>query len=97
MCVCVCVCVCMCVSVWVYACMCMCVRVCVCVCVCVCVMHTIAKTKNFLSLERVAGGHQKATESEIRTHIINTWKKLFQEGGLNKKNPVGVNVVETEP
>ena len=83
--------------------MCVCVRVCVCVCacvrvcVCVCVMQTVAKTKNLLSLERVAGGHQKATESEIRTHISNTLKKPFQEGGLKKKNPVGVNAVETEP
>ena len=41
------------------------VRVCVCVCVCVCVMQSVCKTKNLLSLERVAGGHQKATESEI--------------------------------
>ena len=47
---------------------------CVCVCVCVCVMQNIFKTKNFLSLERVAGGHQKATESGIRTHIGNTLK-----------------------
>ena len=50
----------------------MCVRVCV--CVFVCVMQDVSKTKNFLSLERVAGGHQKATESEIRTHIGNTLK-----------------------
>ena len=42
-------------------------RACVCVCVCVCVyvMQDVSKTKNLLSLERVAGGHQKATESEI--------------------------------
>ena len=75
-------------------------RVCVRACVraCVCVMQDISKTKNFLSLERVAGGHQKATESEIRTHIGNTSKiQPFQEGGLKKKNPVGVNAVETEP
>ena len=52
--------------------MCVCVRVCV--CVFVCVMQDVSKTKNFLSLERVAGGHQKATESEIRTHIGNTLK-----------------------
>ena len=45
-----------------------------CVCVCVCVMQDISKTKNLLSLERVAGGHQKATESEIRMHIGNTLK-----------------------
>ena len=45
-----------------------------CVRVCVCVMQTVAKTKNLLSLERVAGGHQKATESEIRTPIGNTLK-----------------------
>ena len=44
-----------------------CVRVCVCVCVCVCVIQDVSKTKNLLSLERVAGVHQKATESEIRT------------------------------
>ena len=50
------------------------VRACVRACVCVCVMQDISKTKNFLSLERVAGGHQKATESEIRTHIGNTLK-----------------------
>ena len=61
-------------------------------------MQNVSKTKNLLSLERVAGGHQKATESEIRTHIVNTFKiQLFQEGGLKKKNPVGVNSVETEP
>ena len=44
-----------------------CVRVClcVCVCVCVCVMQNVSKTKNLLSLERVAGGHQKTTVSEI--------------------------------
>ena len=60
--------------------MCVCVRVCVCMCVCececvcVCVMQDVSKTKNLLSLERVAGGHQKATESEIRTHIANTLK-----------------------
>ena len=52
--------------------MCVCVRVCV--CVFVCVMQDVSKTKNFLSLERVAGGHQKATESEIRMHIGNTLK-----------------------
>ena len=50
-----------------------------CVCVCVrvlyvCVMQDVSKTKNLLSLERVAGGHQKATESEILTHIGNTLK-----------------------
>ena len=53
-------------------------RLCVCVCVCVCVrereMQNVSKTKNLLPLERVAGGHQKATESEIRTHIGNTLK-----------------------
>ena len=54
MCLCVCVCVCVCV--------CMCVCVCVCVCVYVCVMQHVAKTKNLLSIERVAGGHQKVTE-----------------------------------
>ena len=48
--------------------------VCVCVCVCVCLMQDVCKTKNLLSLERVAGGHQKATESEILTHIGNTLK-----------------------
>ena len=52
----------------VYAC------VCVCVYVCVYVMQDVSKTKNLLSLERVAGGHQKATESEIRTPIGNTLK-----------------------
>ena len=46
---------------------------CVCVCVCVCVQD-ISKTKNLLSLERVAGGHQKATESEIGTIVGNTLK-----------------------
>ena len=66
MCVCVCVCVCVC-GVCARACVCV-----VCVCVRVCVM--LCKTKNLLSLERVAGGHQKATESEIRTHIGNTLK-----------------------
>ena len=76
----------------------MCVRACVRACVCVCVMQDVSKTKNLLSLERVAGGHQKATESEIRTHIGNTSKiQPFQEGGLKKKNPVGVKAVETEP
>ena len=44
------------------------------VCVCVCVMQDISKTKKLLSLERVAGGHQKATKSEIRTYIGNTLK-----------------------
>ena len=71
---------------------------CVCVCVCVCVIQNVSKTNNLLSLERVAGGHQKATESEIRTHIGNTLKiQLFQEGGLMKKNTVRVKAVETEP
>ena len=61
-------------------------------------MQDVSKTKNLLSLERVAGGHQTATKSEIRTHIGNTLKiEPFQESGLKKKNPVGVNVVETEP
>ena len=61
-------------------------------------MQDVSKTKNFLSLERVAGGHQKATESEIRTHVGNTLKvQPFQGGGLKKKNPVGVNAVEMEP
>ena len=47
----------------------------VCVCACVCVMQNVSKTnKNFVSLECVAGGHQKATESEIRTHIGHTSK-----------------------
>ena len=46
----------------------------VCVCVSVCLMQNVSKTKNLLSLERVAGGHQKATESEIRMHIGNTLK-----------------------
>ena len=60
--------------------MCVCVRVCVCMCVCececvcVCVMQDVSKTKNLLSLERVPAGHQKATESEIRTHIGKTLK-----------------------
>ena len=65
-------------------CVCVCVRVCVCVvCVCVCVFvcmyvcvcdarRFVSKTKNFISVERVAADHQKATESEIRTHIDNT-------------------------
>ena len=51
-----------------------------------------------LFLERVEGGQQKATESEVRTHISNILKiSPIQEGGLKKKNPVGVNAVETEP
>ena len=54
--------------------LCVCVCVCVYVCVCVCVMQGVSKAKNLLSLERVAGDHQKATESEIRTHIANTLK-----------------------
>ena len=60
--------------------MCVCVRVCVCMCVCececvcVCVMQDVSKTKNLLSLERVAGGHQKTTVSEIWTHIGNSLK-----------------------
>ena len=44
---------------------CACVRACVRACVCVCVMQDVSKTKNLLSLEGVAGGHQKATESEF--------------------------------
>ena len=55
-------------------CVCLRARARVCVCVFVCVMQGVSKTKNFLSLERVAGGHQKATESEILTHIGNTLK-----------------------
>ena len=51
-----------------------CVCVCVCVYVCVCVMQNVSKTKNLLSLERVAGGHQKATELEIRAHVGNSLK-----------------------
>ena len=47
---------------------------CVCMCMCVCVMQEVSKTNNFLSLERVAGGPKKATESEIRTHIGNALK-----------------------
>ena len=38
------------------------------------VMQDVSETKNLLSLERVTGGHQKATESEIRTHIGNALK-----------------------
>ena len=51
-------------------------KVCVCVCVCAraCVMQNVSKSKNSFSLERVTGGHQKATESKIRTHIGNTLK-----------------------
>ena len=49
-------------------------KVCVCVRVCVCAMQNVSKIKNLLSLERAAGGHQKATESEARTHIRNTLK-----------------------
>ena len=52
----------------------MCVRVRVRVCVCVCVVQDVSKTKNLLSLERVARGHQKATESDIRRQIGNTLK-----------------------
>ena len=52
------------------------IKRCVCVCVCarvrvhvrVCVMQDVSKTKNLISSERV----QKATESEIWTHIGNT-------------------------
>ena len=51
-----------------------CVRVRVRVRVYVRVMQDVSETKNLLSLERVAGGHQKATESEIRTHIGNALK-----------------------
>ena len=40
----------------------------------VCVMRDVSKTRNLISLERVAGGQQKATESEIQTHIGNTLK-----------------------
>ena len=61
---CVCVCVCACVRAYVHA----------GACVSVSVMPDVSKTKNLLSLERVAGGHQKATESEIRTHMGNTLK-----------------------
>ena len=43
-------------------------------CACACVMQNVSKTKNFISLERVAGGHQKATESEIQKHIGHTSK-----------------------
>ena len=48
-----------------------CVYVCVYVCVCVWVggcgyvMQDISKFKNLINLQRVAAGHQKATESEI--------------------------------
>ena len=56
-------------------CVCVCVCVCACACACVCVcVQDISKTKNLLSLERVAGGHQKATESEIGTIVGNTLK-----------------------
>ena len=71
---------------------------CVCVCVCVCVWYsTFLKLR--ISLERVAASHQKATESEIRTHIGNTIKiyPFFEEGCLKKKFPVEANAVETEP
>ena len=55
---------------------------CVCMCVCVCVwvggcgyvMQDISKFKNLINLERVAAGHQKATESEIWPYIGNTLK-----------------------
>ena len=49
-------------------------KVCLCVCVRVCVIQNVSKTKTVLSIEHVAGSHQKATESEIRTHIRNTLK-----------------------
>ena len=55
-------------------CVCVCACACACVCVCVCVMQEVSKTKNLLSLESVAGGHKKATESEIPMHIGNTLK-----------------------
>ena len=59
-------------------------------CVCVYVMQDFNKTKNLLSLERVAGGHQKATESEIRTHIGNTLKNLTHPGGrFKEEKPCG--------
>ena len=77
---------------------CMCVGVFVCICVCACVMQDVSEKKNLISLVRVAAGHQKATESEIRTDIGNTLKiSPFQEGDLKKKNPAGANAVETEP
>ena len=70
----------------------------VCICVCACVMQDVSENKNLISLERVAAGHQKATESEIRTQIGSIIKITpFQEGDLKKKNPAGANVVETEP
>ena len=56
-------------------------------CVCVCVMQNVSKTKNFISLERVAGGHQKATESAIRTHIGNTLK--LSGGRFKEQKPSG--------
>ena len=43
-------------------------------CVYVFFMQDGSKPKNLFSLERVEGDHQKATESENRTHIDNTLK-----------------------
>ena len=63
------VCVCVCVCVCVYVCC-----VCVSVCVCACLIQNVSKINNLFSLERAAGGHQKATESKIRMHIDNTLK-----------------------
>ena len=66
--------VCHCLKGVIYKKVCVCVRACVCVCVSVCVCDARRlPTKNLLSLECVAG-HQKASESEIRTHIGNTLK-----------------------
>ena len=65
---------------------CVCVCVCVRVCVCVCVIQDVSKTKNLVSLERVAGDHQKATESAHRQHI----KNLTLSGvWFKEENPCG--------
>ena len=70
--------------------MCVCVFVCVCVCVCVCVMQDVAKTKNLLSLERVARGSSKSHRIRHSNAHRQYIKNLTLSGGLfREEKPCG--------
>ena len=70
--------------------MCVCVCVCVCACACVYLMQDVSKTKSFLSLEHVAGGHQKSTNFRNSNAHRQYIKNLTLSGGwFKEEKPCG--------